>query len=153
MVQKLKSFVKSAKKNKHKETGQGRSKCKFFNKLNEILGMRPATHSPKVLDTLDGSTIHTENGLQANEEHDQSDTSGHNDDNEGLDNTGDEGSNGTSSSNSTTDVLPVGDIQSVGKSTTSESSSSKAVRKQKRTKGEIMEEMMTNVLKAVTGCL
>ena len=59
--------------------------------------MRPATHPPKVLDTLDGSTIRTESDPQAvvsNEEHDQSDTSGHNDSNEGPDNTGDEGSNG-----------------------------------------------------------
>ena len=135
---------------KHKETGQGRNKWKFFDKLNEFLGTRPATHPPKVLDTLDGSTIHAENDPQASisdEEHNQSDASGHNDD---TDNTGDEGSNGASLNNLTTDVPPVEDIQSADKSTTSESSSSKVGRKRKRNKGEIMEEMMTKVMKSVT---
>jgi len=96
---------------------------KFFDKLNDFLGTTPATHPPKVLDTL-GSTIRTGSDPQAvvsDEEHDQSDTSGHNDDNEGLDNAGDEGSNGTSSSDSTTDVPPVRDIQSANKSTTGKS--------------------------------
>ena len=85
--QKLKNFVKSTKK-LHKETGQGRNKWKFFDKLNKFLGTRLATHPPKVLDTLDRSTIHTESDPQAvvsDEEHNQSDTSGHNDDNEGPD--------------------------------------------------------------------
>ena len=46
------------------------------------------------MDTPGGSTMHTTNDPQAvvsDEEHDQSNASGHNDSNEGLDNTGDEG--------------------------------------------------------------
>jgi len=58
VVQKLKIFVKSTNiADKHKETGQGRTKWKFFDKLNEFLFTKPAIHPPNVLDTLDNSTI------------------------------------------------------------------------------------------------
>ena len=66
------------------------------------------------------------------------------------DNAGDEGSNGISSSNSTADVPIVGYIQSADKSTTGESSSSKAGRKWKRNKDEIMGEIMTKVVESMT---
>ena len=40
-------------KDKHKQTGMGRTSWKFYGPLNEMLGTQPATHPPFVLDTLD----------------------------------------------------------------------------------------------------
>ena len=69
---------------KYKETGQGRTKWKFFDKLNELLATRPATHPPVVLDTLDSTTLNntdTESPtVVSDEEHEL--TGGHDDGNE-----------------------------------------------------------------------
>jgi len=56
---KVKKLCQECKKiaDKHKETGQGRTKWKFLDKLNEFLFTKPASHPPIVLDTLDNSTI------------------------------------------------------------------------------------------------
>ena len=39
-------------KDNHNLTGRGRSRWKFYHKINEILGNRPATRPPVLLDTL-----------------------------------------------------------------------------------------------------
>ena len=42
-------------KDNHNLTGRGRKKWSFFESLNDILGNRPATCPPVVLDTLDNN--------------------------------------------------------------------------------------------------
>ena len=39
-------------KDNNKGTGNGRIEWKYFNKLDEILAVRPATHPPVLLETL-----------------------------------------------------------------------------------------------------
>ena len=56
-------------KDKHNLTGRGRTSWKFFEPLNEILGTRPATQPPLVLETLDPtSSVAEENEERTDEE-------------------------------------------------------------------------------------
>ena len=137
---------------KHKETGQGRTEWKFFDKLNEFLATRPATRPPVVLDTLDSTTLNntdTESpAVVSDEEHEL--TGGHDDGNEeDQSNTSNEANDGTTidATQSSAENVPSTDVQSTEKSTTSKCSSG---RKRKRNKGEVMEDMMTKVMKSVT---
>ena len=43
-------------KDRHNLTGRGRTKWKFYNSLNEILGSRPATRPAVTLDTSDDTS-------------------------------------------------------------------------------------------------
>ena len=47
-------------KDNNKETGRGRKSCKFFNELDSILGHRPATVPPTLLDTGDSQVPNEE---------------------------------------------------------------------------------------------
>jgi phosphoribosylaminoimidazole carboxylase/phosphoribosylaminoimidazole-succinocarboxamide synthase len=56
---KVKNLYREIKDNNGK-TGRGRQSCKFFNKLDEILGHRPASVPSVVLDTGESSSTHPE---------------------------------------------------------------------------------------------
>ena len=62
-VKKLRQDYKKIK-DKHNLTGRGRTTWKFYEPLNEILGTRPATCPPVVLDTLEPASL----GAKENEE-------------------------------------------------------------------------------------
>ena len=55
-VKKLRQEYKKIK-DKRNLTGRGRTEWKFFSKLDEILGARPATSPPVLLDTLNSQPI------------------------------------------------------------------------------------------------
>ncbi len=59
-IKNLKKDYRTAKDNNN-ETGRGRKTCKFFNELDSILGHRPATTPPVVLDTGSSSQDVNEN--------------------------------------------------------------------------------------------
>ena len=51
-VKKLRQEYKKIKDG-HNQTGRGRTKWKFYDQINELLGNRPATRPPVVLETLE----------------------------------------------------------------------------------------------------
>ena len=58
-VKNLKTQYREIKDNNGK-TGRGRQSCKFFDKLDKILGHRPASVPSAVLDTGESSSTHPE---------------------------------------------------------------------------------------------
>ena len=74
-VKKLRQEYKKIKDN-HNQTGTGRTKWKFYERLNEILGNRPATCPPVILDTLtDDSAVPSDEMSDEDEDGAQSEKS------------------------------------------------------------------------------
>ncbi len=69
-IKKLKGEYKK-EKDRHGKTGEGRSKWDFFDEIDAILGHRPATRPPIVVDTLESNTASTS---EEAEEQDELDT-------------------------------------------------------------------------------
>lgn len=51
-IKKLKAEYRAIVNKKHRKTGEGRTDWEFFDPLDEILGHKPATHPPVVIDAL-----------------------------------------------------------------------------------------------------
>ncbi len=63
-IKSLKRIYREIKDN-NKETGRGRKSCKFYHQLDAILGHRPATVSPSLLDTGSSQDVESQtNGKQ-----------------------------------------------------------------------------------------
>jgi len=150
---------------KHKETGQGRTKWKFFDKLNEFLSAKPATHPPIVLDNSTINNVAAESPLVEEEvppgDHNDSNGEGHSN---ASDEAGDMIENTQPSASdmpplpsdtplSTSDTPSLASGTSPSDKSTTSSSKLKVGKKRKRNKGEIMEDMMTKVMKSVTDSL
>ena len=66
-IKNLKTRYREVKDNNGK-TGKGRQTCKFYSKLDEILGHRPASVPSAVLDTGESSSTHPETDESGEEE-------------------------------------------------------------------------------------
>ena len=130
-VKKLRQEYKKIK-DKHNQTGEERSQWKFYDKLDEILGTRPATRPPVVLETLD---------------HDQTkDSSDETDIGEDLkDNISNQSGLADDSISDTASLVSE-------QNSSDDRNQTKTVKpkKCKRSKGEIMEDVMVKVMKIVT---
>ena len=119
-------------------TGRGRTMWKFYNKLNDILGNRPATHPPVVLGTTDDSvlTIGEEND-ETLEENDAAES---------------DKSVGNVEGENTGDVEDP-DPEPHSRSTTPMPSSSTGIKgkKRKRAKGEVIEDLVNKVKTVLEG--
>ena len=127
-VKKLRQEYKKIK-DEHRETGNGRKKWKFYDRVNKVLGNRPSVTPPVVLDTLDSSTSSTERVTSEEEtcrdfEREERDFS--NDEEE-------------------TDIIPEKSRCSSPKENGSVAIKGKMMKKRKRAKAEIMEDMMKTV--------
>ena len=143
-------------KDKQKLTGKGRAEWKYFNKLDEILATRPATRPPVLVETLDSQPIPSdqdsdetdaqrveENNVQESQDH--SSAAGDVSDNQ--------------SGNSTIRVSGTppshrNSISSSPKEDSDESSTANKVeikgKKRKQSKGEVLEDAVTKVMKTMT---
>lgn len=139
-VKKLRQDYKKIKDN-HNQTGRGRTSWKFFEPLNDILGTRPATRPPVVLDTQDATSLVAEENDEISDEEEDVVESGSsavtNEDSMSMENSKVEvtGTKSGSSSRSTTPAR---------------SSTAIKGKKRKRSKGEVMEEVLSNVMKTIT---
>ena len=113
-------------KDEHSGTEESRSTWKFFDAMDTVLGHRPTTHPPVVLDTSDQPGTEEEEETQEEEEEDE----------EAVD----QSSMSTPSGNSDEQSIPT-------KKATSHATGIKG-RKRPRTKDEIIEAIMTKVVKA-----
>lgn len=127
-IKKLRQEYKKIK-DYHNQTGRWRKNWKFYESLNNILGNKPATCPSVVLDTSDDTPAATEEDMSDKE------------------NTVIEDSSNELSSNE--DGCEPGNtsaVQSGGGDSGSSGSSSSAI-KGKRTKGEVVEQVVTKVMK------
>ena len=136
-VKKLRQDYKKIK-DKHNLTGRGRTTWKFYEPLNEILGTRPATRPPVVLDTLEPASL----GAKENEERSDEDE---------VDES--ERSTVIIEENSDVGLNETHESVSRSRSTTPESCTTIKGKKRKRTKGEVMEAVVTKVMNTVTESL
>lgn len=140
-VKKLRQDYKKIKDN-HSYTGRGRTSWKFFEPLNDFLGTRLATRPPVVLDTQDATSLVAEENDEISDEEEDVVKSGSsavtNEDSMLMENSEVEvtGTKSGSSSRSTTPAR---------------SSTAIKRKKRKRSKGEVMKEVLSNVMKTVTG--
>ena len=140
-VKKLRQEYKKIKDN-HKLTGRGRRKWKFYDVLNEILGNRPATHPPVVVDTSEDPTAAEEiDGMSDEEEVAESEKS--------LGSVGESSVTNSSANVDDTDIEPSNSTSSSRSATPVSNTSSKG-RNRKRSKAEMLEGIMSNAMKAVT---
>ena len=131
-MKKLRQEYKKVK-DAHNQTGTDRKNWKFYDSVNDILGNRPATCPPIVIDTLDqAQTVGDENSDQ--------------DDDLPL---GDETAGDTESGNASAQVEN-SDIESASRSKSNTPVKIKPEKKQKRSKGEVVEDAMSKVMMTVT---
>lgn len=138
-VKKLRQDYKKIKDN-HNYTGRGRTSWKFFEPLN-ILGTRPATRSPVVLDTQDATSLVAEENDEISDEEEDVVESGSsavtNEDSMLME-------------NSEVEVTGTRSGSSSRLTTPARSSTAIKGKKRKRSKGEVMKEVLSNVMKTVT---
>ena len=147
-VKKLRQEYKKIK-DSHGKTGTGRSKWKFYNGINEILGNRPATCPPVIIDTLNEETL----GIQVEDS-----------DNllENVDDLSCQPSPGNPEEKSDLESIrsrsstPVNcgkrqnDSCDVEPSNHSRSSTPVNTKQRKRSRGEMVEDIVTKMIKSVT---
>lgn len=151
-VKKLRQEYKKIKDN-HNLTGRGRIQWKFFEKLDKILGTRPATRPQVLLETLDSQP-------QNDPSSDETDIGEQED---GYNNTADDStldnldSSEASGSGTPTVIRSRTPSQNSSRSGSLESDdsdkrggSSIKGKKRKRSKGEVLEEVMSEVMKTMT---
>ena len=131
-VKKLRQEFKKIKDNPN-QTGNDRKKWKFYDRINKILGKKPSVTPPMVLDTLDSSTLSTEKVTSEEETRESKKDTRENSDEEDSSNTQDQVAVKPISSAKDNDCVII-----------------KSKVKRKRAKAEIMEEVMTKILKTVT---
>ena len=124
-------------KDAHNKTGTDRKKWRFYDSLNEILGNRPATCPPVVIDTSD------EASLMQREERAGDDSDRDNDE------TVYEGSSENNEGDGVGAVVESSDLESSSHSRSSTPINMKG-KKRRRSKGEVIEDMMAKVMKSVT---
>ena len=140
-VKKLRQEYKKIKDG-HNQTGRGRTKWKFYDQLNELLGNRPATRPPVVLETLESNCVSVEEvckdmsedemGSEGTLESSQVDTPTSRDDS-------------LSQPGSSREKEPAS-----GSYETPERKTGSKGKKRKRSKGEVLEDVMRKVMKTVT---
>lgn len=136
-VKKLRQEYKKIK-DAHNETGTERKKWKLYDSLNEILGNPPATRPPVVLDTTDDQTLAgEETGEMSDLEED------------GAEN---ESRLGNVEDDNTSALVEATDIETGSRSRSSTVNIQKG-KKRKRSKGEVIEDVMSKVMKSVTESL
>ena len=148
--QKLRQEYKKIKDN-HNLTGRGRIEWKYFEKLYKILGTRPATCPQVLLETLDSQ-------LQNDPLSDETDIGEQED---GYNNTADDSTldnlDGSEASGSCTPTVIRSRTPQNSRSGSRESDdsdkrgdSSIKGKKRKRSKGEVLEDVMSKVMKTMT---
>ena len=127
-LKKLRTEYKKIKDN-HNLTGRGRTEWKFYDCLNEILGTRPATPPPVVLETLDDTTLLAEGYSEVSDEE--------------KDVASNEKSVGNADDSSIMDISEFEEPES-GRSSRSSTPANSATaikgKKRKRSKGEVIED-------------
>ena len=116
-------------------TGRGRGKWRFFDAMDEILGNRPATRPPVVLDTTEDVDPLDDTLPVSDGEKDDSDT---------------EESSEIRTSSSPQSLVPESNSSNTELPTDSTHESKQCRRKRKRSKVESFEEVMSKVMKTVT---
>ena len=153
-VKKLRQEYKKLK-DKHTLTGRGRTHWKFYEALNEILGNRPATRPPVVLDTSEDihPTMGEGSDVMSDEEKDvaESEQSSVIVGDSVVENIGDTdlGSEPGSSISATNHDPGAGSSSSTRSATPVRSTGIKG-KKRKRTKGEVMEDVASKLVKTIT---
>ena len=142
-VKKLCQEYKKIKDN-NKGTGNGEIEWKYFDKLDEILAARPATHPPVLLETLkpiecDSDVTYVEG--QGDSVHEQSD--GIEDDNPSE--SGTASLSGTPPSHHSGGSVIDADTEDIAK----DGAGIKG-KKRKRSKGELLEDVMAKAMKVMT---
>ena len=154
-VKKLRQEYKKIKDSK-KQTGGGRIEWKYFEKLDEILAARPATHPPVLLETLKPATVESDS--------DATDAEGQDDNNISLvdlhsqvNATTDDGDSEHLSGSSTDSVSGTPPSDHSGSSTrdatediVKKDKAGIKGKKRKRSKGEMLEDVMTKAMKVMT---
>ena len=151
-VKKLRQEYKKIK-DKRNLTGRGRTEWKFFSKLDEILGARPATRPPVLLDTLNSQPIPSDQdsdetdveGFQESNVHDHNSVADDTSDNQSgsgsntisMSSTPRSRHSSSSAKEDSDDISPTDKVGIKGK-------------KGKRSKGEVLEDAMTKVMKTMT---
>ena len=129
----------------NKGTGNERIEWKYFDKLDEILAARPATHPPVLLETLkpiesDGDLTDIEG--QGDSVHEQS--NGMEDDNQSE--SGTASLSGTPPSQHSGGSVKDADTEDIAKNDWAGIKG----KKRKRSKGEVLEDVMTKAMKVMT---
>ena len=130
-------------------TGHGRTDWKHFNKLDEILATRPATRPPILLETLDLQSVLSDHG---DVDSDETDVEGYQQSNSQAD-ISDNQSGSSSSTGSVSSAPPPRSSSSVKEDSDEIFVTDKVGikgKKQKRSKGEILEDFMTKVVKTMS---
>ena len=137
---KIKKLRQEYKKiDSHNKTGTGRKKWRFYDRLNEIilLGNRPATCPPVVIDTSDEANMMLREE-RAGDDSDQDNDEIHY-----------EGSSENIEGDGVGAVVESSDLESSSHSRSSTPINIKG-KKRRRSKGEVIEDVMSNVMKSVT---
>lgn len=155
-VKKLRQEYKKIKDN-HNLTGRGRMKWKFYESLNELLGNRPATCPPVVVDTSKDvlSTVGEGNDEMSDEgkDVDESENSIGIMEDSGAENTSvnmEDPEPGSSTSAGHPDNGASSSSRNSSRSATPVRSTGVKGKKRKRSKAEVIEDVMLKVVKTVT---
>lgn len=79
MIKKLRAEYKKVKDNNN-QTGNNRKMCKFFEKLDNVLGSKPATRPPVLVDSFESCVNSSSDSQKSDDDHDSSSESASNND-------------------------------------------------------------------------